>query len=187
MRSAHETDGGAVRAVIALGSNLGDRRSHMIAGMDGLAGLESVTVLTASKLYETAPVGGPDAQGPYLNAAALVETRLAAARLLAALHEIEARRERVRELRWGPRTLDLDLLIYGDAQSADPALMLPHPRMHERRFAMAPAADVAPEMVHPVLGRSLASIAAALPAEQDDLAVVEPVWWRAPASSEDGA
>ncbi|MEX0667118.1 MAG: 2-amino-4-hydroxy-6-hydroxymethyldihydropteridine diphosphokinase, partial [Acidimicrobiia bacterium] len=97
-----------------------------------------------SSLYETAPVGGPD-QDPYLNAVGLIETTLSAQDLLAALHEIEAQAGRVRQERWGPRTLDLDLVVYDDLVVDGPDLELPHPRAHERRFVLAPLVEVWPD------------------------------------------
>lgn len=167
----------SVACLIALGSNIGDRRAHLEAALAGLAAIDGLTINAVSPLYETAPVGGPGGQGAFLNAAVAGRTTLPAADLLAALHGIEAARDRTREVHWGPRTLDLDLLIHGATVSDDPALALPHPRMHERRFVMAPAADVAPDLVHPVLGRRLADIAAALPAEAGDLRVVAAPDW----------
>jgi len=117
--------------LIALGSNLGDRLDNLLAGVRGLNAIDGVDVVAASKLYETAPVGGPDDQGAYLNAALLAEASLDAADLLRELHRIEAARERERVVHWGPRTLDLDLLVYGDLVSDDPSLQGPHTRQHE--------------------------------------------------------
>lgn len=168
--------------VIALGSNLGDRRGHLEAAVAGLAALEGLALTAVSPLYETAPVGGPGGQGAFLNAAVAGRTRRAAPDLLAALHGLEAARDRSRQVHWGPRTLDLDLLLHGETVSDDPALLLPHPRMHERRFVMVPAADVAPDLVHPVLGRTLAEIARALPAAPGDLSAVAAAWADLPES-----
>jgi 2-amino-4-hydroxy-6-hydroxymethyldihydropteridine diphosphokinase len=166
----------SVTCLIALGSNIGDRRSHLDAALAGLAAVAGLEITAVSPLYETAPVGGPGGQGAFLNAVVAGRTTLPPADLLAALHGIETARERRRVVHWGPRTLDLDLLIHGDTLSDDPALALPHPRMHERRFVMVPAADVAPGLVHPVLGRRLADIAAALPVEEGDLRVAASDW-----------
>jgi 2-amino-4-hydroxy-6-hydroxymethyldihydropteridine diphosphokinase len=132
-----------VRAAIALGSNLGDRLRQLRAGLDGLQRLG--TVVAVSSLYETEPVGGP-VQGRYLNAAVLLETRLEPDDLLAGLQKIEGERDRTREVRWGPRTLDLDLITYDDRQIVRPELEVPHPRAHERRFVLAPLLDVAPDV-----------------------------------------
>ena len=130
------------RAAVALGSNLGDRLSHLRAGVDGLDAICDVTA--ASRLYETDPVGGPD-QGRYLNAVVLVETDMAPLDFMASLLDIEREQGRVRTERWGPRTLDLDLISYDGVQMDEPALHLPHPRAHERGFVLAPLVDVWPE------------------------------------------
>lgn len=179
-------DGGArspaTRCLIALGSNLGDRLENVRAGVAELRRSDGVEIVTVSPLYETAPVGGPDEQGPYLNAALAADTTLAAADLLALLHRIEAGRERQRLVHWGPRTLDLDLLVHGDLVTdlvvgADPdrsILQVPHPRMHERRFVMVPVCDIAPDVVHPRLGRSMRDLLADLPVEPDDLTALDP-------------
>jgi 2-amino-4-hydroxy-6-hydroxymethyldihydropteridine diphosphokinase len=164
------------RCVIALGSNLGDRLENLRAGIDALASTNGVVIEAVSKLYETAPVGGPDEQGPYLNAALVATTSLEAAELLANMHRIEAIRERTRTIHWGPRTLDLDLLIYGDLVSDSPALQVPHPRQHERRFVLVPVCDVAGELVHPVLGRTMSDLLAALPIEPGDLTAIADDW-----------
>jgi len=162
--------------LIALGSNLGDRLGHLQAGLAAVSALPQTSLTAVSGLYETAPVGGPDNQGPFLNAAATIETALAPARLLSALHTIEASRDRERRVRWGPRTLDLDILVYGVQVSDAPDLTLPHPRMHERRFVLVPVADIAPDLIHPGLGRSIAALLAALPAEDGDLVCVDRDW-----------
>ena len=164
------------RCVIALGSNLGDRLENLLVGIDELAVANGVQIDALSRLYETAPVGGPDEQGPYLNAALTLTTTLGAGELLALLHRIEASRERERTVHWGPRTLDLDLLIYGDLVSDDPALQVPHPRQHQRRFVLVPVCDVAPDLVHPVLGRTMRDLLADLPVEPGDLTAIDEDW-----------
>ena len=169
----------SVTTVIALGSNLGDRLASLRAGVEGLRAADGVDVVAVSQLYETAPVGGPDDQGAYLNAALLAETTLDAPTLLALLHRIESERERERIVRWGPRTLDLDLLVYGDLVSDEPSLQVPHPRQHERRFVLVPVCDVAPDLVHPRLGRSMADLLTDLPVEVGDLRAVDADWVRA--------
>jgi 2-amino-4-hydroxy-6-hydroxymethyldihydropteridine diphosphokinase len=131
-----------VRAAIGLGSNLGDRIGFLRAGLDGLR--RTGTVLKVSSLYETESVGGP-AQDRYLNAVSLIETPLSAEDLLAALLGIEQAAGRVRRERWGPRTLDLDLIVYDQLFVDRPGLQLPHPRAHERRFVLAPLVEVWPE------------------------------------------
>ena len=168
----------STRCLIALGSNLGDRLENLRAGIDRLIAADGVVVDAVSKLYETAPVGGPDEQGPYLNAALVATTTLEAAELLELMHRIEASRERERVVHWGPRTLDLDLLIHGDLVSDTPSLEVPHPRQHERRFVLVPVCDVAPDVVHPVLGRTMSELLAQLPVEPGDLTPISDDWHR---------
>ena len=131
-----------VRAAIGLGSNLGDRLALLTCGLEGLVRLGRL--IDVSSLYETAPVGGPD-QNPYLNAVGLIRTTLSSRDLLAGLQGIEAAAGRVRNERWGPRTLDLDLLVFDDVCLDDPDLEVPHPRAHERRFVLAPLVEVWPD------------------------------------------
>lgn len=164
--------------LVALGSNLGDRHQNIRAGFEQLDALDEFEITCVSKLYETAPVGGPDDQSAYLNAALRATTTIDASTLLAELHLIEASRERERIIRWGPRTLDLDLLLHGTLVSDDPALQVPHPRQHERRFVLVPVCDVAPELVHPALGRTMADLLADLPVEPGDLTAVAETWYR---------
>lgn len=137
--------------VLALGSNLGDRQDILQGGVDAIAGLDGVDVIAASPVYETAPVGGPP-QPDYLNAVVLARTTLPSRDLLAELHEIEAAFDRVRLVRWGPRTLDIDIITVDGERSDDPELTLPHPRAHERGFVLAPWHDVAPGAVLPGYG-----------------------------------
>ncbi|HZY88495.1 MAG TPA: 2-amino-4-hydroxy-6-hydroxymethyldihydropteridine diphosphokinase, partial [Gemmataceae bacterium] len=151
-----------VTAFVALGSNLGDRRAYLGRAAEALRGLPGVTVARQSSLYETAPVGGPAGQGPYLNAAAEVRTDLPAEALLHALLDIESQLGRVRQERDGPRTIDLDLLLYGDLVCAGPELTVPHPRLHERLFVLRPLAEIAPGVVHPVLKRTALDLLADL-------------------------
>ncbi|MGX9688011.1 2-amino-4-hydroxy-6-hydroxymethyldihydropteridine diphosphokinase [Deinococcus wulumuqiensis] len=141
-------------AFIALGANLGEAEATLRAALTGLRSLGEVRGVSA--LYRTAPVGGPPGQPDYLNAAAELETDLSAPDLLAALHALEASAGRTREVRWEARTLDLDLVVYGDLTSDDPALTLPHPRAWERAFVLAPLSDLAPSLAHPRTGETVA-------------------------------
>jgi 2-amino-4-hydroxy-6-hydroxymethyldihydropteridine diphosphokinase len=137
-----------MRAYLGIGSNLGDRLSYLQAAADGLAATEGVTVVAVSPVYETDPVGGPE-QPEYLNAVVAVETTLTARELLAAGQRLEAAAERARAVRWGPRTLDIDLLLFGDAEIDEPDLVVPHPRWSERDFVLAPLADLEHPAVRP--------------------------------------
>ena len=137
--------------VLAIGGNLGDRWRILQGGLDAIAGLGRVRVLAVSPVYESVPVGGPP-QPDYLNAVVLARTTLPPRDLLDGLHEIEAAFDRVRMVRWGARTLDIDIIASGDERSDDPELTLPHPRAHERAFVLAPWHDVDPDAVLPGLG-----------------------------------
>ena len=130
------------RAAVAIGSNLGDRAANLRAGIEGLRGLGEVKA--TSSVYETAPVGGP-AQGAYLNAVVVVETDLDAAALLEGCLDIERSLGRERTERWGPRTIDLDLILFGDAEIDLPGLAVPHPRMGQRRFVLEPLIEAWPD------------------------------------------
>lgn len=145
-----------VTAVVALGANLGDRAATLAQAIAELRRLPLVDDVRASAPIESVAVtlAGPDASEPaYLNAVALVRTRLAPSVLLAMLHAIEARHGRERRERWGARTLDLDLIAYGDVVSDDPRLLLPHPRAAERDFVLAPWLEVDPAAELPGHGR----------------------------------
>jgi 2-amino-4-hydroxy-6-hydroxymethyldihydropteridine diphosphokinase len=148
-----------VIAAVALGSNRGDRHAHIAHAFSALAGIPSTSLLAQAPIIETLPVARPgtDPGGLYLNSAALLETELLPRELLAALHAAEraSGRDRARESRWGPRTLDLDLLTYGDRILREPGLTIPHPRMTERRFVLEPLATIAPDLVVPNAGRVL--------------------------------
>jgi 2-amino-4-hydroxy-6-hydroxymethyldihydropteridine diphosphokinase len=157
-------------AVLALGSNLGDRAAVLQGAVDALLESPAVTGVVVSPVYETAPVGGPD-QPEYLNAVLLLDTELSAAALLDRAHAIEQAFGRVRRERYGARTLDVDLIAVGDETSSDPSITLPHPRAHERAFVLAPLADVAPDLVLPGRG-TVAKLLATLPGTVDDAAAV---------------
>ncbi|MHA0035482.1 2-amino-4-hydroxy-6-hydroxymethyldihydropteridine diphosphokinase [Deinococcus sp. PESE-13] len=142
------------RAFIALGANLGDPQATLRRALTELGALGEVRGVSA--LYRTAPVGGPPGQPDYLNAVAELETALSAPALLAALHATEAKAGRTRDVRWEARVLDLDLIVYGEDVSDDPALTLPHPRAWERGFVLAPLSDLAPSLAHPRTGEMVA-------------------------------
>jgi 2-amino-4-hydroxy-6-hydroxymethyldihydropteridine diphosphokinase len=164
------------RCLVALGSNLGDRLANLQAGLREIADADGVDVVAVSPIYETAPVGGPDGQGPYLNAALAADVAIDAESLLGMLHRIEEGRERSRDVYWGPRTLDLDLLVHGNLVVDTPTLQVPHPRMHERRFVMVPVCDIAPDLVHPTLGRTMRDLLADLPADPGELTRFSDTW-----------
>ena len=134
------------RAYLALGSNLGDRLAHLQLAVDALARVPGIRVVAVSRIYETAPVGGPP-QDPYLNAVVAIETDLGPHELLRRCQELEELAARERTERWGPRTLDVDVLLVGELRVETADLTIPHPRMWERGFVLAPLRDVAPELV----------------------------------------
>jgi 2-amino-4-hydroxy-6-hydroxymethyldihydropteridine diphosphokinase len=145
-------------AFIGLGSNLGDRDAILRGAIAALAETPGVAIREVSSFHETAPVGGPPGQGMFKNAAAAVETTLEPSALLHVLQDIEARFGRVRSVRWGERTLDLDLLLFDDRIVDTAELSVPHPRMATRRFVLAPLAEVAPDAVDPVTKRTIAAL-----------------------------
>jgi 2-amino-4-hydroxy-6-hydroxymethyldihydropteridine diphosphokinase len=146
--------------VLALGSNLGDRLANLQAAVDSLCTGRGLDCTAVSPVYETAAVGGP-AQPDYLNAVLVAVTSLPARAVLGRAQAAEAARHRVRQERWGPRTLDVDVIVYGDEISGDPDLTLPHPRAHERAFVLAPWHDADPRAVLPGRGRVADLLAAA--------------------------
>jgi 2-amino-4-hydroxy-6-hydroxymethyldihydropteridine diphosphokinase len=143
---------GPAAVVLALGSNLGDRLANLQGGVDALCARPGLFDVEVSPVYETSPVGGPD-QPDYLNAVLAAATTLSAREVLDRCHEAESALGRVRGLRWGPRTLDVDVIVYGTEISDDPGLTLPHPRAHERAFVLAPWHDVDSGAVIPGQGR----------------------------------
>jgi 2-amino-4-hydroxy-6-hydroxymethyldihydropteridine diphosphokinase len=133
-------------AYLALGSNIGDRLAYLQLAVDTLATTEGVRLVAVSRVYETDPVGGP-VQDDFYNAVVALETDLDPWALLAVAQQCEEAAHRVRRERWGPRTLDVDVLLYDDLRLDDPALTIPHPRMWERDFVLVPLADIAPDRV----------------------------------------
>ncbi len=150
-------------AYIALGANLGDREKNLRDALSKIAETPGVTLSAVSSFLENPAVGGPADSPPFLNAAAEIKTDLPAFGLLNRLWEIERALGRQRREKWGPRTLDLDLLLYGDQtiQSAD--LTVPHPRLHERRFVLQPLAEIAPDLIVPGMNRTASELLDALP------------------------
>jgi len=143
----------AVRAVIALGSNIDDPERHVRSAFDEIASLPGTRLLARSRLHRTAPVGYAD-QPDFVNACALVETSLEPRALLDHLLALEKRHGRERTIRNGPRSLDLDIVVYGDETVQEPRLAIPHPRAHERRFVLEPLVEVWPDAVIPGHGKA---------------------------------
>ena len=147
-----------ITAYVGLGSNLGDRQSNLKIALSEMRALPMIEVKQVSSLYESAPVGMTE-QPDFLNAVAEVQTSLPALELLGVLLHIEKKMGRARTIRWGPRVIDLDLLLYGEQQIALPNLTVPHPRLRERAFVMVPLAELAPELALPGGGKTAAEIA----------------------------
>jgi 2-amino-4-hydroxy-6-hydroxymethyldihydropteridine diphosphokinase len=166
------TERAPVIAYVGLGANLGDPEVQMREAVKRLNDTAEVEVTRVSAFYRNPPLGPPD-QPWYVNAAARLRTRLGPDELLALLHQVETALGRVRGERWGPRRLDLDLLLYNGEVIFAPHLVVPHPEMHRRGFVLVPLAEIAPQAWHPVLGKSAADLLAQLdPAHR---AAVQPV------------
>ena len=142
-------------ALVSLGSNQGDRAAALQAAVDALAATTACSVTAVSGWLATVPIGGPADQSEFLNGAVRLETDLSAEALLRRLQEIETSLGRERTVRWGPRPLDLDLLLFGDAQIDRPEVTVPHPRLECRQFVLKPAVEIAGDMIHPRLGWNL--------------------------------
>jgi 2-amino-4-hydroxy-6-hydroxymethyldihydropteridine diphosphokinase len=149
-----------IDVAIALGSNLGDSLAILEAALITLDEHADITLVSRSSWYETRPIGPP--QPDYLNGCALLQTTLEPLPLLEQLLEIERRFGRVRGERWGPRSLDLDVLLYGDQRVDTERLQIPHPRMRERAFVLVPLAEIAPDWIEPVTGLTIAALRAAV-------------------------
>jgi 2-amino-4-hydroxy-6-hydroxymethyldihydropteridine diphosphokinase len=151
-------DAPAVTAALSLGGNVGDVAAAFDNTLDALRAHERIANLRASRIYVTPPWGKTD-QPDFLNMAAAFETTLTPRELLALIRELEARAGRTREERWGPRTLDLDIILYGDQVIDEPDLQIPHPRAHERAFVLVPLAEIMPEArIHGSSVRDLAKM-----------------------------
>lgn len=142
-------------AYIALGANLGDRQSNILAALARLEHTPGINVTKVSTLIENPAVGGPADSPPFLNAAAELVTSLTPTALLDALLDVEQSLGRTRDVKWGPRAIDLDLLLYADRVIDTPGLTVPHPLMHERRFVLEPLAQFAPDTIHPRSKRTI--------------------------------
>jgi 2-amino-4-hydroxy-6-hydroxymethyldihydropteridine diphosphokinase len=159
------------KCLIALGSNLGDRAATLDAAIDALAA-DGVEVTAQSSWQLTLPVGGGNERPQFLNGAALLETSLSPHELLTLLQQVEQQLGRERHERWGDRTIDLDLLLFGDEVIDTQQLTVPHPRMSFRRFVLEPAVEIAAEMVHPTIGWTLAQLLEQLDSGGDFVAIV---------------
>lgn len=165
-----------IRIVLSLGSNLGDRMDNLQEAVDALFDAPGLDFVALSPVYETKPVGGPE-QDDFLNVVIVANSRVAPESLLERVLNIEESMDRVREVRWGPRTLDIDIVKAGDTRSDVPELLLPHPRAHERAFVLVPWNDIAPDDSlpgHGVVSELLAAVAGQELRRRDDLSLQPP-------------
>lgn len=162
-------------AYLGLGSNLGNRLAFLRGGRDSLTSRFDITLLRASGVYETEAVGGPPDNPAFLNAVLEIETPLEPRALLAACLAVEDEFGRTRPMEWAPRTLDIDLLLYGDLVISEPDLRIPHPRLHERAFVLAPLGELAPDLIHPDFHATIRALATALPLPPE-LAPLRATW-----------
>jgi 2-amino-4-hydroxy-6-hydroxymethyldihydropteridine diphosphokinase len=160
--------------LLGLGSNLGDREATLRAALADITALPDVQVVQHSDWFRSQPVGGPEDQGDYLNAAAVIETTIPPLRLLDELKKLESRRGRYPAERWSARSIDVDILLYGTEVAETEMLTLPHPRMSFRPFVLEPAAQVAPKMLHPIIGWPVERLLLHLKSATDKLAIVSP-------------
>ncbi len=156
-------------AYIGFGSNIGDRLSYIRSAITALSEIEGITLQKISSLYETAPVGN-EAQDDFLNGVVSIRTHHSPHTLLYTLKQIEINIGREHRIRWGPREIDMDILIYGDLCVETQNLTVPHPEMHLRRFVLVPLAEIAPDLVHPILNVTIQTLLTHL---EDDRSVVK--------------
>jgi 2-amino-4-hydroxy-6-hydroxymethyldihydropteridine diphosphokinase len=151
---------------LSLGSNLGDRLGYLKRAIAKIGESDSMVVLRISPVYETEPVGNPD-QSRFLNMVVSIETDFKPLRLLEYLLEIEEKLDRRRNEKWGPRTIDMDILLYDELILNSDRLTLPHPRMHQRRFVLIPLAQISPNLFHPLLKKSVAELLRSCPDQSE--------------------
>jgi len=152
-----------ITAYLGLGSNLGNRLAFLRGGRDSLVNRFDIFLRRASGVYETEAVGGPADNPPFLNAVLEIDTTLAPRDLLAACLAVEDEFGRTRPTEWAPRTLDIDLLLYGSTVIDESGLQIPHPRLQERAFVLAPLREIAPDLRHPLLGKTIRELTDELP------------------------
>ncbi len=151
-----------VTAYIAVGANLGDRHANISRAIENLRQTPGIQITKVSSLIENPAIGGPADSPPFLNGAIEIETSLGARELLVQLLTIEKKMGRVRREKWGPRSIDLDVLLYGNQVIESKVLTVPHPLMHERKFVLNPLAEIAPDAIHPRFQKSIARLLAEL-------------------------
>lgn len=165
------TERSECRVFIGLGGNLGEPLARFLEVRQAFDEHRQITVVASSSLYRTAPVGGPVGQPDYLNAVLELATKLAPLDLLDFCRELELRGGRQREVRWGARTIDVDLLFVDHFVCSTPQLTLPHPRLHERSFVLQPLSDLAADFFHPLLGRTVSELLTSLPGATGDIQI----------------
>lgn len=160
--------------LLGLGSNVGDREATLAAAIGEIAALPDVQVVRHSGWHRSPPIGGPTGQGEFVNAAVVIDTTIAPLILLAEMQQIETRHGRQRPERWSPRTLDIDILLYGNEVSETAMLTLPHPRMSFRPFVLEPATEIAPRMLHPTIGWPIERLLAHLQLASERVSLLSP-------------